>query len=71
MTMLSNVVTKTLEINNDKIIKDDGRVNETVKNLLKSKKSKNNKAKNLTCIRGIGKFVFLTPNIRKVFRYLK
>ena len=49
-----------------------GRVNETVKNSSKSKKSKNKKSEISTRsldIRATGKPMFLTPDARKAFNY--
>lgn len=49
----------------------DGRANETGKNLSNSKNSKNKKFKNLTYIGGTKKSMFLTPNAKKTFNYLR
>lgn len=61
-------------INNNKIVEIDGKANEIIKSLFKSKKSKNYKFKNLIYIPNIKakkKLIFLISNIKKAFNYLK
>lgn len=58
--------------NNEVIRGVDGKwIDETVINSFKSIKSKNNKSKNLMYIEAIKKPMFLSPNAKKVFNYLK
>ena len=64
---------KTSMTDNNKVVEIDCRANKTFKNLFKSKKSKNNKSKNLTYmlnIKATGKPIFLTLNAKKVFNNL-
>ena len=52
----------------DEIVWDYGNVDETIRNLSKSRKSKNNKSENLTRVPTIGatrKLIFPTPTLRK------
>lgn len=62
-------------VDNNKVFEDDSdKANETIKNLSKSKKLKNNKSENLTYILNIGatrELIFLTSNTEKDFNHLK
>ena len=57
----------------DKVIGDvGGRVDETMRNLYKSRKLKNNKSKNLMhvpTIKAIGEPIFLTSNAKHAFNH--
>ena len=66
---------KVLRADNDKVDGGVGgdRADETVKNLSKCKKLKNNKSRNLTRVPitgAIEKFTFLTPNAKGTFNYI-
>ena len=70
------MVLKTLEINNNKVVKEvnDDKTDKIIKNLFKFKKLKNNKFRNLAYIsniRTIIKFIFLIFDAKKTFNYLK
>ena len=67
-TKLLDLAIKTFIDNNNKVIKIDGKTNETILNLFK-----NNKLRKLICIlniRAMGKLIFLTPNAKKALNYL-
>ena len=57
------------KIDNNKIIRDDGKANKTIVNLFKNHKSKN--WIYMLNIRTIEKFTFLTSNAKKIFNHLK
>ena len=65
----------TLKIDDNKIVRvDTNKADKMIKNLLKSKKLKNNKSKNLMHIsnnKAIKKLIFLILNIKKTFNLLK
>lgn len=61
---------KTLKAE-DKVVGSIARADKIVRNMSKFKKSKNNKSKNLTYIRGEEKLIFLTPNAKEAFNLLK
>ena len=71
-TGLSGLALRKVE---DEVVGGGGsRVDETMRNLSKSRKSKNNKSGNLTCvptIRATGEPIFLTSNAKEVFNYLR
>lgn len=60
----TNLASKTLKTNNNKVARSDKKINKTVKNLSQSKKVKNNKSKTLTRIKAIG---FLTSKVKETF----
>ena len=63
------MILKAFKINNNKVVRIDNRANETFVNL-----SKNNKSRNSTYlpnISAINKSIFITPNAKKAFKYLK
>ena len=66
---------KVFRPGNNEVLGDrNGRANEIMRNLSKSKKLKNNKSRNLTCVPIIGAMrepIFLNPGARKAFKYLK
>ena len=59
----------------DEVVGDSGvRADETIRNLFKSKKSKNDKSKNLTCIpifEAIGEPMFLISDAKEAFNHLR
>ena len=63
---------KAFKTDNNEVVKGGGgKADEMV---VDSSKSKKNKSKKLTCIpniRTMEKLIFLTPNIKKTFNYLK
>lgn len=65
------LIPKTFRIDNDKIVRVSNRGDKTFKNLSKSKKLKNKRFKNLIYIKAIEELIFLTPNTKKLFNYLK
>lgn len=69
-----HLVLKKFNANVDKNVKVGGRVDKIFKNSSKSKKSNNDKSKNFMHVLNfivMGKFLFLTPNARKSFSFLK
>ena len=70
ITEWSNLALNIFKTDYDEVVSSGGnRANETVVNL-----SKNNKSKNLICIpniRALEKFIFLIPNLKKIFNHLK
>ena len=73
ITRSLDLALKAFKADYNKVVKDDdNRANEIVMNL--SNKLNNNKSKNLmhiSNIRAIKKSIFLNPNAKKVFNYLK
>lgn len=72
--LFEKVVLKELRADNNEVFKDDsGRVDEIMRNLSKSKKTKNNKSRNLSDVSNIGatKPIFLNFNVKKAFNCLK
>lgn len=72
ITRLAKLAIKKLEINNNTIVKDGSKADETVKNLSKSKKLKNNKSANLiykSIIKVIKKPNFLISSTKKTLNY--
>ena len=68
ITGSSDSALKLFRAYDDKVVRVDGRANETFKNLSKSKKTKNDKSENLTHFSGIGamrKPIFLTPGTKE------
>ena len=59
---------KTFKVDNNKVVKIDGRVNKTVVNLFKNNKSR--KLTYMSNIRVIKKPNFLIPNAKKTFNHL-
>ena len=75
-TGLSEVLApKIFRANDNEVVGSIGsqKANEMVKNLSKSKKSKNTKSEILTHIniKAIGEFIFLTPGTREDFNHLQ
>ena len=69
-----NLVPNVFRTNDNEVVGINGRTNITFKNLSKSKKSKNDKSENLTCmlnIEAIRKLTFLISNTKNVFNYLR
>ena len=64
---------KVFRADDDEVVGGVGgrRVDETVKNLSKSKKSKNEKSENSTYIGATGEPMFLTPSTREAFNHLR
>ena len=66
---------KAFRTDGNKVVRgvDGNRANEKIKNLSKSKTSKNEKSGNPTCtnIRVTREHIFLTPGARKIFNLLK
>ena len=70
ITRLSNFISKIFRTDNNKVDGNDSKsTNEIVVNLSKNKKSKN--LIYMINIRAIKKLVFLIPNTKKVFNYLR
>ena len=67
------LILKTFKASNNKVVKNDCKVDKIVGNLSKCNKLKNNKFKNLiyaSNIEAIEKHIFLNLNAKKVFNYL-
>lgn len=60
---------KAFKTEKNKVVRDS-RANKVVVDLSESKKLNNSKSKIFTRSGALGKFIFLTPNIRKAFNYL-
>lgn len=59
-----------LKVDNNKIVRgSSNKTDKLIKNLFKFKKLKNNKFKNLTCIRAIEKSLFLTFGVKKTVNF--
>ena len=70
ITGLLNLVPKAFKANDNEIISDGGnKANEIIVNLSKNNKSK--KLRYVLNIRATRKFIFLTPNTKKIFNYLR
>ena len=73
-TGLSDSTPKAFRADSNEVVGVGGRTSETVKDLSKSKKSKNEKSKISTRFSVIGatrKLMFLIPDARKAFNYLR
>lgn len=68
MLKITNLGLKKLGINNNKVVRDNGKINKIVKNLFKSKKLKNTKSKNATHIEATG---FLISKTKVIFTQFK
>ena len=68
---LEVLVPKSLRIDDNEVVKVGDRADKTIKNLSKSKKSKNEKSKVQTRIKALGETTFLTPGAKKAFNHLK
>ena len=62
---------KAFKANGNKVVGSGGRVDETIVNSSKSKKSKNKKSGNLTYIGATGEPNFLTPGTKEAFNRLR
>ena len=74
MTGLLDLALKAFKADGNEVVKVGGKANKIIKDLSKSKKSKNKKSKILTYsldIRATGKPMFLTFNAKKAFNHLK
>ena len=67
ITASTNLVLKTLRVDDDEVVEISGRANKTFRNLSKSKKSKNKKSKVQTRIWALGNLFSQTPAIKKPF----
>ena len=69
--VLRNLVLKTIEIDDNEIVKGGERADEIVMDSFKSQKLKNEKSKVQTYIKTIEQTTFLTLSAKEAFNYLK
>ena len=69
MTGSSNLTPRELRANDNKVVEGSDKADEMIRNLSKSKKSKNAISEIPTCINigAIGESIFLTSNAKKAF----
>lgn len=70
----ADLASKTLRVDDNEFIEIGDKADKTFENLSKSRKSKNNKSRNLTYVlitQAMKKSTFLTPSTRKVFNFLR
>ena len=68
--VFDDLVPKAFRADGYEFVDSSGRVDQTVVNSSNSKKSKNEKCKNLTHIRAIRELIFLTSSTKKAFNHL-